>query len=54
MQGKPGYRIGKITLSIYGTMMLPIDSMCCRFSGASLNVFYTHVTQVHMKGSGVF
>ena len=34
-------------------MMLPIDPMCCQFSGASLNVLYTHVTQVHMKGSSV-
>ena len=35
-------------------MMLPIDSMCCQISGASLNVLYTHVTQVRMKGSDVF
>ena len=35
-------------------MMLAIDSMCCQFSGASLNVLYTHVTQVRMKGLGVF
>ena len=34
--------------------MLPIDSMCCQISGASLNVLYTHVTQVRMKGSDVF
>ena len=34
-------------------MMLPIDSMCCQISGASLNVLYTHVTQVRMKGSDV-
>ena len=27
-------------------MMLPIDSMCCQFSGASLNVLYTHVISV--------
>ena len=40
--------------SIYGTMMLPIDSMRCQFSGASLHVLYTHVTQVRMKGSDVF
>ena len=35
-------------------MMLPIDSMCRQISGASLNVLYTHVTQVRMKGSDVF
>ena len=23
-----------LLIAIYGTMMLPIDSMCCQFSGA--------------------
>ena len=35
-------------------MMLPEGSMCCQFYGASLNVLYTHVTRVRMKGSDVF
>ena len=35
-------------------MMLPMDSMCCQISGASLDVLYTHVIQVRMKGSDVF
>ena len=35
-------------------MMLPIDFICFQFSGASLDVLYTDVTQVCMKGSDVY